>query len=149
MKVKERIFQLIDIYNKTYKNIDRDGIVYKEVSSRFPNGKEILCKIEDFIREFGECETSNMYGGKNRFDFGNASYEMLKPVDYIDEMERLKEESPIIVGEDFAIEMMSYIRKVDQGYLLRSDFQNEKLYDIGKKRMYYTERKVNLKSEGN
>lgn len=148
MKVKERIPQLIDMYNKTYRNIDRDGIVYKEVSSRFPNGKEILCKIEDFIREFGECETSNMYG-KNRFDFGNAHYEILKTVDYIAEMERLKKESPIIVGEDFAIEMMPYIREVDQEYLLRSDFQNEKLYDIGKKRLYYTERKINLKSKGN
>lgn len=125
MKVKDRICELIETYNGIYKNVERDGIVYKEVSYRFPNGKDILCKIDDFMSEFGECEIKEMYG-RNHFSLGNANYELLKPVDYIKETERFINESPIIVGDNFAIEMKAYERKVNKEYLLRADFFNDK-----------------------
>lgn len=121
MTVKEKIVQLIDLYNTIFRKIERDGIVYREISPRFKNGKEILCKTEAFLNEFGECEIN----GRTCFDFEDAHYEILKPVNYLSEMDKIIQESPIIVGDDFAVEMRGYERNVDKECLLIGEFFND------------------------
>lgn len=88
MKVKEYVEKLIEqnkeLYGKRYK---KDGIVYREISSRFPNGKKILCELGNFIEEFGE---SDMDDDKSRkFHLFQTSYEIIRPVNY----EREKKEN--------------------------------------------------------
>lgn len=88
MKVKEYVEKIIEqdgeLYGKRYK---RDGIVYREVSSRFPNGKKILCELKNFIDEFGESDMDD--DRSRRFHSFQTSYEILKSVNY----EREKKEN--------------------------------------------------------
>lgn len=123
LKVKEKILSQIELYNEIYNKEVRDGILYKETSNRFPNGKNILCTLDAFINEFGDCEMDNLVA--NSFCFYNNKYTILKPVDYTTEMQHIIEESPIIVGEEFAFEMKSYKREMPKKYLLRGDFINK------------------------
>ena len=141
MNVYERIQELVKSYKELRKNTNFDGIIYIESSSRFPNGKKILCESDVFIKEFGDCEIDNRIS--NSFKKNDNFYHIVTLVDYIDETERIIHESPIIVGNDFAIEMISYSREINKEYLLKADFQNEKFYSLGKmKNFYYSKRKI-------
>lgn len=124
MKVKEYVEKLIEqnkeLYGKRYK---KDGIVYREISSRFPNGKKILCELRNFIDEFGESDMDN--DKSSRFHFFQTCYEIIRPVNYEREKRKMIEDTPIIVGEKYAIEMKSYGRELEEGCLLRSPFEND------------------------
>lgn len=124
MKVKEYVEKIIEqdgeLYGKRYK---RDGIIYREVSSRFPNGKKILCELKNFIDEFGESDMND--DRSRRFHFFQTSYEILKSVSYGREKQKMIEDTPIIVGKNYAIEMKAYKRKLEEGCLLRSPFEND------------------------
>lgn len=124
MKVKEYVEKLIkqeeELYGKRYK---KDGIIYKEVSSRFPNGKKILCGLGNFIDEFGERDMDD--DRSRRFHFLQTTYEIIKSVSYEREKRKMIEDTPIIVGKNYAIEMKSYKRELEKGCLLRSPFEND------------------------
>jgi len=124
MKVEEYVTKSIaldkELYGGKYK---KDGIVYKELSDRFPNGKKILCLIKDFIEEFGDIDMDDEKGRK--FRFLKTHYEILYPVNYEREKKKMIEETPIIVEKKYAIEMRAYKRELEKGCLLRSPFEND------------------------
>lgn len=124
MKVKEYVEKIIEQEEKLYgKRYKKDGIIYKEVSDRFPNGKKILCGLENFIDEFGDSEMDN--DKSRRFHFFQTSYEIIRTVSYEREKRKMIEDTPIIVGKNYAIEMKAYKRKLEEGCLLRSPFEND------------------------
>ena len=124
MKVVEYVEKIIEqdkeLYGKGYK---RDGIVYKELSDRFPNGKKILCEIKYFIDEFGNLDMDD--DRSRKFHFLKTHYEIIRPVKYEKEKKKMIEDTPIIVGKNYAIEMKSYGRELEKGCLLRSTFDND------------------------
>ncbi len=124
MKVKEYVEKLIEREGKLYgKRYEKDGIVYREVSSRFPNGKKILCELGNFIDEFGE---NNMDDDRSsRFHFLQINYEIIRTVSYEREKRKMIEDTPIIVGGNYAIEMKAYERDLEKGCLLCSSFEND------------------------
>lgn len=124
MKVVEYVEKIIEQDKELYgKRNKRDGIVYKELSDRFPNGKKILCEIEYFLDEFGEFDMNDERSRK--FQFLQTSYEIIRPVNYEKEKKKMVEDTPIIVGKNYAIEMKSYKRDTEKGCLLRSSFEND------------------------
>lgn len=81
MKVKEYTEKLIEQEGKLYgKRYKKNGIIYKEVSSRFPNGKKILCELKNFIDEFGDNDMDD--DRSRRFHAFKTSYEIIRTVSY-------------------------------------------------------------------
>lgn len=124
MKVKEYTEKLIEQEGKLYgKRYKKNGIIYKEVSSRFPNGKKILCELKNFIDEFGDNDMDD--DRSRRFHAFKTSYEIIRTVSYEREKKKMIEDIPIIVGKNYAIEMKAYKRELEEGCLLRSPFEND------------------------
>ena len=124
MKVEEYVLKCIELDKELYGKMPRrDGIIYKELSDRFPNGKKILCEIKVFLEEFGDIEMDDENG--RRFRFLKTRYEIIRPTNYEKEKKKMIEESSIIVEKNYAIEMRAYKRELEKGCLLRSPFEND------------------------